>query len=75
MRAAFDFVLARNVASYRKPVYSERRLMQVAGYLTSIELAAIRHDRQQQSKSYERFFGSRNNLKRNLRKPARKLRK
>ena len=27
VRAAFDFVLARNVASYRKPVYSERRLM------------------------------------------------
>lgn len=75
VRAAFDFVLARNVASYRKPVYSERRLMQVADYLTSIELAAIRYDRQQQSKSYVRFFGSRNSLKRNLLKPARSLRK
>ena len=73
VRAAFDFALARNVASYRKPIYSERRLLQAADYLTSIELAAIRYDQRGQSKTYERFFGTRNNLKRNLLKPARRL--
>ena len=73
VRAAFDFALARNVASYRKPVYAERKLLQAADYLTSIELAAIRYDQGQQSKTYERFFGTRNNLKRNLIKPARRL--
>lgn len=74
VRAAFDFALARNVASYRKPIYAERRLLQAADYLTSIELAAIRYDQGRQSKTYERFFGTRNNLKRNLLKPARRLR-
>ncbi len=75
VRAAFDFALARDVASYRRPIYSERRLLQAADYLTSIELAAIRYDRKQQSKTYERFFGTRNNLKRNLVKPARRLKR
>lgn len=74
VRAAFDFALARDVASYRKPVYAERRLLQAADYLTSIELAAIRYEQGRQSKTYERFFGTRNNLKRNLLKPARRLR-
>lgn len=74
VHAAFDFALARNVARYRNPVYSERRLLQVADYLTSIELAAIRYDQGDQSKTYERFFGTRNNMKRNLLKPARRLR-
>lgn len=73
VRAAFDFALARNVANYRKPVYEERRLLQAADYLTSIELAAIRFDQGRQSKTYERFFGNRNALKRNLLKPARRL--
>jgi len=73
VRAAFDFALARNVASYRKPVYAKRRLLQAADYLTSIELVAIRYDQGRQSKTYERFFGTRNNLKRNLLKPARRL--
>lgn len=73
VRAAFDFALARNVASYRKPVYAERKLLQVADYLTSIELAAIRYDQGRQSKTYERFYGTRNSLKRNLLKPARRL--
>lgn len=74
VRAAFDFALARNVASYRKPVYAERRLLQSADYLTSIELAAIRYDQGRQSKTYERFFGARNSFRRNLLKPARRLR-
>ena len=73
VRAAFDFALARDVASYRKPVYAERCLLQAADYLTSIELAAIRYEQGRQSKTYERFFGTRNNLKRNLLKPARRL--
>lgn len=73
VREAFDFVLARNVTSYRNPIYSERRLLQAADYLTSIELAAIRYSKGCQSKTYERFFGTQNNLKRNLLKPARRL--
>lgn len=73
VRAAFDFALARDVASYRKPVYAERRLLQAADYLTSIELASIRYDQGCASKSYERFFGPRAKMKRNLLKPARRL--
>ena len=73
VRAAFDFALARDVTDWRKPVYAERRLLQAADYLTSIELAAIRYGAKQQSKTYERFFGTRNDLKRNLLKPARRL--
>ena len=73
VRAAFDFAFARNVTSYRKPVYAERRLLQVADYFTSIELAAIRYGQGRQSKTYERFFGTCNDLKRNLLKPARRL--
>lgn len=73
IKAAFDSALARNVASYRKPIYSERRLLQAADYITSIELAFLRYEEGSQSKSYERFFGTRRNLKNNLLKPIRRL--
>lgn len=74
VRAAFDFSLARNVTNYRFPVYAERRLMQAADYLNSIELAAIRYKQGAQSKTYERFLGDASKFKRNLLKPARRLR-
>ncbi|MBR6460185.1 MAG: hypothetical protein IKS49_08600 [Actinomycetaceae bacterium] len=74
VRAAFDFSLARNVTNYRLLVYSERRLMQAADYLNSIELAAIRYERGEQSKTYERFLGDAGKFKRNLLKSARRLR-
>ena len=54
VRAAFDFALARNVASYRKPIYAERRLLQAADYLTSIELAAIRYDIRNANRAVDR---------------------
>ena len=74
VRAAFDFSLARNVTDYRFPIYAERRLMQAADYLNSIELAAIRYKQGEQSKTYERFLGDAGKFKRNLLKPARRLR-
>ena len=56
---ALDFVLAKNVADYRDADHNTRKLLQVADYICTIERAAIFYDTDRQSKTYERFFGSR----------------
>lgn len=56
---ALDFVLAKNVAGFRDADYGARRLLQVADYICTVERASIAYDAGRQSKTQERFFGSR----------------
>lgn len=59
LRDALDFVLARNVADYRDADHSTRRLLQVADYICTVERVSISCDRGSQSRTHERFFGTR----------------
>lgn len=56
---ALDYVLARNVADYRDADYNARRLLQVADYICTVERAATAYDASLQTKTQERFFGTR----------------
>ena len=59
---ALDFVLAKNVADYRKADHNARKLLQVADYICMIERTLIAYNAGQQTKTHERFFGSRRNF-------------
>lgn len=59
LRDSLDFVLAKNVADYRDADHKARRLLQVADYVCTIERAALAYNVGRQTKTYERFFGSR----------------
>ena len=59
---ALDFVLAKNVADYRDADNGARRLLQVADYICTVERAAIAYAAGAQTKTQERFFGSRRNF-------------
>jgi hypothetical protein len=54
-----DFVLARNVADYRDADHGARRLLQAADYVCTVERASIAYGRGSQSRTHERFFGTR----------------
>lgn len=56
---ALDYVLARNVADYRDADHIERRLLQVADYICTVERVADAYSSEQQTKTHERFFGNR----------------
>lgn len=56
---ALDYVLARNVADYRDTDHIERRLLQVADYICTVERVADAYSSEQQTKTHERFFGNR----------------
>lgn len=59
---ALDFVLAKNVASYRDTEPNARRLLQVADYICTVVRIAGDYNAGRQSKTHERFFGSRRNF-------------
>lgn len=65
---ALDFVLAKNVADYRSADPSARRLLQVADYICTLQRAADDFDVGKQSKTHERFFGSRRSFIRSFKK-------
>lgn len=62
LREALDFVLAKNVADYRDADHGERRLLQVADYICTVERASIAYDAGRQSPTQVRFFGDRRNF-------------
>jgi len=45
------------VADYRLISYQDRRLAQAADYFCSIELAAMRYERGEESNTYRKFYG------------------
>lgn len=65
---ALDFVLAKNVADYRDADPEARRLLQVADYVCTVLRIAEDYDAGKQSKTHERFFGSRRNFMQSFKK-------
>lgn len=59
---ALDFVLAKNVASYRDADSNARRLLQVADYVCTVVRIGEDYNAGRQSKTHERFFGNRRNF-------------
>lgn len=75
LHEAFGYMLNDSIVEYRRLRYQDRRLVQVADYLSSVELAAMRYEEGTESSTYLKFFGYRGDLRRNyLKQIRRKLR-
>ena len=72
LHEAFDFMLGEGSLGYRRIRYQARRLSQVADYLSSVELAALRYAEGTESSTYRKFYGLRGDFKRNFLKQARR---
>ena len=73
---AFDETLSVNTAEYKRLRYQERRLSQVADFICSLELAALRYADHEETKTYLRLFGGARSFKANqLKQVRRKLHK
>lgn len=72
LHRAFDYMLGDGVVDYRLISYQERRLAQVADYLSSIELAGMRFETGNVSRTYDRFYGTRGEFRRNFLKQVRR---
>lgn len=72
LHEAFDYMLGEGFVEYKKLRYQDRRLSQVADYLSSVELAAIRYAAGTESETYRKFFGLKGNLRRNYLKQIRR---
>lgn len=67
-------ILSRNVVVRRKTAMSVYRLEQVADYLCTIELAAVKYAVHEDGETYSKFFGGVGAFKRNWLKQARRKR-
>lgn len=72
LHKAFSYMLSGIAIEYRLIKYQDRRLAQVADYLTSVELAAMHYDVGDVSKTYQRFFGPKGYFKKNVLKATRR---
>ncbi len=74
LRDSVGFVLSKGVVERRRTTMTDYRLEQVADYLCTIELAAIKYSAGEDGGTYERFFGGVGAFKRNWLKQARRKR-
>lgn len=74
LHGAFGYALSREAVVYRNLSYQDKRLAQAADYLCSVELAAMRYEKGEASKTYQRFWGKPRNFKQNYLKQARRKR-
>lgn len=72
VHAAFEYALSRDVTTYRDSSYSAYRLAQAADYLCEIELAAIKFEHHEETRTDIRFFRSYSAFKKNWLKQARR---
>ncbi len=68
------FVLSKGVVERRKTSMTDYRLEQVADYLCTIELAAIKYAAKENGETYNKFFGGIGAFKKNWLKQARRKR-
>lgn len=57
LKRAFETVGTRDALEFKKPRYSDKYLCQVADFICSIELAAMRYREGFVSSTYNKFFG------------------
>lgn len=72
LHRAFDYMLSNIAVEYRLIRYQDRRLAQAADYLNSVELAAMRYEAGDVSKTYTRFYGTRREFRKNFLNQARR---
>lgn len=63
IHSALEYVLARDVIVYREATPRAYRLFQVADYICTIELTAIKFDSKEETKTDRLFFGTRRTFK------------
>lgn len=71
---SIGFVLSKGVVERRKTSMIDYRLEQVADYLCTIELAAIKYGAKENGQTYNKFFGGIGAFKKNWLKQARRKR-
>lgn len=71
---SIGFVLSKNAVQRRRTSMTDYRLEQVADYLCTIELAAIKYEAKEDGATYDKFFGGIGAFKRNWLKQARRKR-
>ena len=69
---SIGFVLSKNAVEQRHTSMSDYRLEQVADYLCTIELAAVKYAAKENGGTYDKFFGSIGAFKKNWLKQARR---
>lgn len=65
LHAAFGYVLGAQTVIYKECDPRHFRLQQIADYICEIELARIKYERSEQSKTEQIFFGSYRDFKKN----------
>ncbi len=65
LHGAIEFVLSKQAIMYKKASPSDYRLSQVADFLCTIELAAIKYDAHEETSSDVKLFGNARMFKRN----------
>ena len=70
---SIGFVLSKGVVERRKTSMVDYRLEQVADYLCTIELAAIKYAAKEAGETYSKFFGGSVNFKKNWLKQTRRM--
>lgn len=74
LHGAIDEKISKQAILYKMALPSDYRLAQVADFLCTLELAAIKYENHEDTPSDEKIFGSKKNFKRNyLRLVRRKL--
>lgn len=74
LHRAFNYMFSDMTTEYRIIRYQDYRLAQVSDYLTSIELADMRYQAGDVSKTYRRFYGPQGYFRKNILKKARSKR-
>ena len=69
---SIGFVLSKGVVVRRKTSMTDYRLEQVADYLCTIELAAVKYAAKENGETYNKFFGGIGAFKKNWLKQARR---
>ncbi|MBQ9317142.1 MAG: ABC transporter, partial [Atopobiaceae bacterium] len=69
-----SFALSKQAIEKRRTTMTEYRLAQVADYLCTIELAAVKYAAREAGGTYDKFFGGIGSFKKNWLKQARRKR-
>ena len=72
LEESLNSILSKGVVHHRKTSMTDYRLEQVADYLCTIELAAVKYDAHEDGGTYNKFFGSVGAFKKNWLKQARR---
>lgn len=72
LHESIGFVLSKSAIVARKTHMADYRLAQVADYLCTIELAAIKYAAKEDGGTYDKFFGTVSSFKKNWLKQARR---